>query len=391
MNKKNRTPAILLIILLALFAFHFSQYQFKWIKLKPLSGYYIDSNKVKFTWNDWLSGTYQESQDKYLNDHVGFRNFFIRLNHQLRFSLFNIAKAQRVIVGKENYLYEESYIIAYYGDDFIGEDNIEQRLYKLKMLQDTLNNMEKKIIAVLAPGKGSFFPEYIPDSYHKERTTTNIEVYRKYIEEYNINCIDFHQYFIDNKYTSPYPLYPQYDVHWSYYGQCLALDSMIRYVEQLKNIEMPHVYWENMRIGQPPKDYDCGIAQAMNLLFRPRTFDLAYPVLQCESDEGKTKPSLLVVSDSFYWGMYNMGMEYYFANDHFWYYNKEIYPENFYNPFTTEEVNLHEEILKYDVIIILGTDANLPGFGWGFIENAYEIFYPSESDSINLSTFANKL
>jgi len=374
-SRKKRTPVILLIILLSLFVLHLTQYQFTWIKLKPLDGYYIDATKVNFTWKDWFSATYQEKEDKYLNDHFGFRSFFIRLNHQWRFSLFNKAKAQWVTVGKENYLYEKGYIDTWYGSDFIGYDSIEQRTYKLKLLQDTLNSMGKKLITVLAPGKGSYYPEFIPDNCHREKGVTNIDVYREFIEKNQINCIDFNQYFIDNKYKSRYPLYPQYDVHWSYYGMCLALDSMVRYVEKLSNIEMPHLYWETVRIGQPPKEYDCGIAKAMNLLFQPRTFNMAYPVLQFEPDAGKTKPSLLVVADSFHWGIYGMGLDNLFTNNHFWYYNKEIYPQHSNSPLTTDDINWQDEVMKYDVIIILCTDANLSNLGWGFIENGYNVFY----------------
>jgi hypothetical protein len=35
------------------------------------------------------------------------------MNNQLAFSLFNKAKANGAVVGKENYLYEENYIKAY--------------------------------------------------------------------------------------------------------------------------------------------------------------------------------------------------------------------------------------------------------------------------------------
>ena len=31
-------------------------------------------------------------------------------------------------------------------------------------------------------------------------------------------------------------------------------------------------------------------------------------------------------------------------------------------------------MLKYDIIIILAADTNLPGFGWGFIEEHYKMF-----------------
>jgi hypothetical protein len=374
-NRNIPTPAILLSILLFLFALHLSQYLFSWVKLKPLDGYYIDAKSADFKWKDWFSASYQEKEDKYLNDHFGFRSFFIRLNHQWRFSLFNKAKAQWAIVGKENFLYEERYIDTWFGNDFIGDDSVQQRMYKLKMIQDTLNGLGKNVIILLAPGKGSFYPEYIPDKFHKEIGNTNISVYRDYIEKYHINCIDFNQYFIDNKFKSMYPLYPQYDIHWSYYGMCIVLDSIVRHIEMLSRIEMPHVYWEKVKISQPPNEFDCGSARAMNLLFKPRTFNMAYPELLFESDEGKSKPSFLTIADSFYWGIYGMGLGNLFSEHAFWYYNQEIYPSNASNQLTTKDIDLQEEILTYDIIMILCTDANLSNLGWGFIENCYDVFF----------------
>ncbi|MDR2972631.1 MAG: hypothetical protein LBU83_12010 [Bacteroidales bacterium] len=345
------------------------------IKLLPLDGYYEDSQIPKFSLKGWFDGSFQETGDKFLNDHFGFRSFFIRLNHQWRFSFFNKAKTQWVTVGKENYLYEENYINARYGTDFIGEDSIAQRMYKFKSLQDTLNQLGKKFFMVLAPGKGCYYPEYIPDQYHREIGTTNISVYRKYIEKWDLNCIDFHRYFIDNKETSPYPFYPQYGIHWSVYAMHLALDSIVRYVENECNITMPHIYWDEIIMSQPDK-FDSDISKAMNLLFTPRSFEMAYPKVQIESDSGKTKPSLLVIGDSFYGNMYHLGWDQrLFSNYHFWYYNKEIYPENAIQWTPTEGIDLLQEIMKYDIIFILSTDSNLPNLGWGFIEEAYGLFF----------------
>jgi len=375
-DRKKLTPVILLTVLLALFALHFTQYQFSWKYVKPLDGYYLDTEKSKFSWKDWFSGSFQETKDKYLNDHFGFRSLFIRLNHQLRFSLFNKTKTAWITVGKENYLYEFNYIKAFYGDDFIGNDSIEKRMHKLRLLQDTLNHLGKKLIVVLAPGKGSFYPEYIPDEFHQERSTTNLEIYRQYIEKLQINCIDFHKYFIDNKHNFPYPLYPQYGIHWSIYTSCLAADSIVRYIEKLSNIRMPHLYWEKVNMSKP-RYRDRDIADALNLFFSPKTFEMAYPELQFESESGKTKPSLLVVSDSFYGTIFDLGLDSIYTNHHWWYYNEVIYPETSGNNWLpTSDINAHEEMLNYDIIIILSTDANLPKFGWGFIENNYNIFYP---------------
>jgi hypothetical protein len=243
-------------------------------------------------------------------------------------------------------------------------------MYQLKMLQDTLIQLDKKVIVVLAPGKGSFYPEFIPELYHKERGTINIDLYRQYMEQWQINCLDFHRYFIDNKWTAPYPLYPQYGIHWSYYGMCVVADSIVRYVEKLNHIEMPHIYWNDVKMSQPKID-DADISKAMNLLFVPRSFEMAYPKIRFEPDDGKTRPKLLVIADSFYWGIYNTGWSNLFTDDQFWYYNKDIYPGSI----PIENINFLDEISKFDIIIILSTDANLPDFGWGFIENGYSAFF----------------
>ena len=374
-NRRRITPVILLSILLALFAIHITQYKFSWKHVKPLDGYYINAKKNKFTWKDWFAGSYQEAKDKYLNDHFGFRSYCVRINHQLRFSLFNKVKTAWVTVGKENYLYEINYIKAYYGTDFIGQDSIEKRMNKFKMLQDTLKKLGKTAIIVLAPGKAAFFPEFIPDEFHTEKGITNIEVYRHYIEKYNINCIDFHKYFIGNKDNSIYPLYPQYGIHWSIYGSCIVADSIVKFIEKNNNIKIPQISWEKINISKPIyRDRD--IADAMNLLFSPRTFDMAYPELKFESDSGKTKPSLLVIADSYYGTVFELGLDDVFKKHHWWYYNKEIYPESYTKWLTINDINYHEEMLTYDVIIILSTDANLPNLGWGFIEDHYNKFFP---------------
>ena len=377
MKKSNKTLKILLGILATLFALQILQYQFGFIKIEPLSGYYVAAEKQEVSWKGWFSAEYQEKTDQYLNEFFGFRSFFIRVNHQIGYSFFNKAKTGYVQVGKENYLYEENYIKAYYGDDYIGKDSIAQRMYMLKSVQDTLSTMGKSVIWVLTSGKGSFYPEYIPERFHKKRDTTNAEIYLHYAEQLGINHINFSGYFQSIKESSPYPLYPQFGIHWSNYSFCLAADSIVRYVEQMRNIEMPHIYWNEIKVKRPDKG-DRDISQSMNLLFPPKTFDMAYPVVKYESDSGKVKPSLIMIADSFYWCIYNLGWGNLFSDNQFWYYYKEIRKANVPDVLTPEQINLSEEIMNNDVFIILGTDANLPNLGWGFIEDAYKVLFQGE-------------
>jgi hypothetical protein len=364
---------ILFLIIIVLLALPFIQARFSIFEISPLKGAISTPHQKELSFSNWFSGEYQLAEEDYLNETFGFRNLFVRVNNQIAFSFFNKAKANSVIVGKEDYLFEKNYLKAYYGKDYIGFDSINGRINRLKYIQDTLAKLNKELLVVFAAGKGSFYPEYFPDEFVTNIGPTNYGEHVQLAEKTGLNFIDFNDYFIKHKNTSPYPLYPQYGIHWSYYGMCIAADSIIQYIENKRNIDMPDLYWDDIEIDQPRgTDYD--IADGMNIKFRLKSFDMAYPKIKYESDSGKTKPSVLVISDSYYWGMFNFGISQVFSTSHFWFYNKKIYPDSFKSSLETSEVDLEEEINKHDVVIIMATEATLPALGWGFIENAYDLY-----------------
>ena len=374
-----KTRKIILLIFLVLLTLPAIQYSLTLIKLDPLKGAITPPVKADFTLNDWFSGSFQEQEETYLNESFGFRSLFVRINNQLSFNLFKKAKAKGVIIGKKGYLFEEHYIDAYYGADFIGVDSIKHRMDRLKYIQERLAKLNKTLLIVFAPSKASYYPEYIPDSFKTTKKITNYQQHLKEIKTLGINYIDFNQYFIDHKYTAKYPLYPKYGIHWSYYGSCLAADSIVKYIERVRKIDMPKISWKYVKMDEA-KESDYDIGDGMNLLFKLRSEKLAYPVLKFEYGKGKTKPSLLVISDSFYWGMYSFGITRLFSKNHFWYYNKDVYPDCTKKPLKASQLNLRDQIMQHDVIMIISTETTLKTMGWGFIENAYNTLKEMEKE-----------
>lgn len=366
-NNKVNIPNVLFGIIMILITLPMVQKTFPIFRIKPLKGWVITAEKKELSPKDWFSGEYQEAQEKYLNDNFGFRNIFVRINNQLSYSLFNKLHAVAVVRGKENYLYEENYILTYYGDDYIGRDSIVNRLSKLKKLQDILGEQNKQVILALAPGKGYFYPEFIPEEYHKDIKQTNYQDYSSIAIDSDINLIDFQDYFQNLK-GKTYPLMPKYGIHWSKYGAHLALDSIIRYVENIRNIDMPNFYWDEVIMDQPRGD-DYDIGNALNLMWNLRSFEMAYPVAQWESDEHKEKPSLLMIADSFGWGIFSLGMDKSFSKVDYWYYNQQAYPADV----EVSNFSLSDAISEHDIILILSTDGTSKNLGWGFIEQAYEL------------------
>ncbi len=338
------------------------------IKVKELKGAVEKSYRPILNDASWFDGRFQSRQEHYLNNEFGFRPSFIRLHHQLDYWLFDKLHAQSVIRGKENYLFEYNYIKTYYGLDYIGADSIRQRIHHLKEIQDSLQAQNKLFLLLFASSKGQFYPEFFPDSSRRVKTRTNYEDHIQFAREYGLNYIDFNAWVLSMKANAVYPVYPKYGIHWSYYTACQVADSLLRYLEQKTKRDLPNMKWNSIETSSARFD-DNDVEKGLNLLFPLNGPELAYPKIYLDDAAGP-KPKVMVVSDSYYWSLFNMGIGNAFASNAFWYYNFIIYHSGAKLP---EEIP-NQQILKksirdQDIILLMATDANLYNLGWGFIEN----------------------
>ncbi|NLB86349.1 MAG: hypothetical protein GX793_04730 [Bacteroidales bacterium] len=382
---ENKVKQILLISILLILIFPFLQASFLFFKERDLGGAIEEVERERFRIENWFNTSFQKNKELYLNSNFGFRKTFIRVHNQIDFNLFKKSNAKGVVIGKDNYLYEYDYISAYYGVDFLGYERIEDRIIRLKIIQDSLQSWGKNLIVIFAPSKANFFPEYIPDRFKITKSTTNYEVFSDKVKEYQINHIDFNKYYKENKNKTEYPLYPQYGIHWSDYGSCLSADSIIRYIEKLQNIDMPNFKIIDYNYTKPnSRDFD--ILDGLNIFSKLKTYQLAYPVIEYEDDKGKVKPSSIVISDSFYWGMFEFDLiTKAFSRNDFWYYNYEVFLANYGGKYYRFDYNLKKEIENTDLFIIMGTEPSLKDLGWGIIDQLYDVI--TEKPTIQSSEY----
>lgn len=338
---------------------------------KPLGGAWIPAEKPIFTDSTWFSGEFQQQREKYLNENIGLYKTLVRLNNQLKFSLYKKVNAEKVVVGKKNYLFEENYIFATLGKDFVGEEKLKELVEKFKRAQLILEEYNIKILYVFAPGKATFFREFIPEKYYREGVNpiTNYGTLVKLLNENKIDYIDFNKYFLEIKNKSPYPLFPKAGIHWSTYGMYIAADSIIKKVEKDLGKDLPDIMVNEIEISEEQRNPEYDLGDLINILFPIKTYPLGYPKFSYKK-ENKYRPRVLVVGDSFYWNIYYSGIASNVFNGlDFYYYNSKYYNDGTSNPKSeVGNIEYFKEISKYEYIIILQTDGGLNNFGFGVFD-----------------------
>jgi hypothetical protein len=354
------------------------QKEYPLTKVKRLHGDYVLASKPLFEWKNWFNGKFQEEFDTYLEDHIGFRPLLVRLTNQIDYSLYNLARAEGVVIGENGYLYEYDYIRAFTGGDFLGDANIDKRMRRVKFVQKHLKEeYDVDFVVVFEPGKASVYPDYIPHYYLKtDYDGNNYDSFVKKAKEHGVCFIDYNNYFQLLKDTVSYPLYARYGTHWTPYGMSFVADSLIRYMEKLRNIEMRTMHVDSVVIEQKAREEDYDIASAMNLLCRLPDYEkLAYPVFRFGPPAGKYLPMVLVVGDSYFWNIFNANIPYVlFKNQAFWYFGNWVYPETYRDTLQVPQLNLREEVEKQEFVFLMVTERFLHKFDWAFVDNLYRIY-----------------
>jgi len=348
----------------------------------PLHGYYSDAPETKPTLKKWFDGSFQEEENNYLNDHMGLRPYLIRINNQVGFSLFQQYYGGCTL-GSDNYLYYDNYIDAYYGRDYAGYNALYDQLKKLKAVQDTFSKLGKTIVAVYAPCKAWYFTEHIPGYLRSAKMLpNNYKTCIRIGDSLGIRQIDLNSWYMALKNTEQEALYPRWGIHWTNYGSILAIDTIIRNIENSRHIRMPHPAWTKVVHTTEARDPDNDMGSTLNLLIVPKPDLLCYPELFYKTDSTTTKPRIIFIGDSYSVNFIRTGVLQNIS-DHwqFWFVFKFVVDSTDYNNYDyikMENYDWKTEMNKADCFVLLNTAKNANILGNGFIQAAYDYYYPGK-------------
>ncbi|MCK9453211.1 MAG: hypothetical protein M0Q90_16060 [Bacteroidales bacterium] len=374
----------LFVLLLLMMILPFIQQTFDVPKIRQLKGAFTVPQKPKWYLDNFLESSYQDSLNTYIEHHIGYRPHLVRLYNQLQYSLFDTVNAQGVIVGKEGYLFELNYIKAMYGLDYVGDEKVNADIEKTAAVNDWLNANDKQLIVVLAPGKGSYFPEFIPANYQPDSIgKQNYTAYYNGLREEQVDVIGGNDWFAAIKDSSRYALFPKAGIHWSYYGLGLVFDSVFKLMENHFQTDFIDFELGNIQLTNKLRSPDRDLWEGMNIIFPPDDYAMPYPEFQFEVKNESEMPSVITVADSYYWQWF--GGSYAtrgFKDNSFWYYNKQIFFPDNTPPKDISQVDLFDYIADNDVILLIQTDANMNRFGFGFIDDVYELIKDGGTEAL---------
>jgi hypothetical protein len=391
--KAIRCKQVLLFLPLALLLLPAFQARLKLLPETELAGAYTIESHPEFTWDALLSSSYQPALEHYVEDRIGFRNWLIKARNQLAFSLFRVSRATEIIVGKHGVLFQAGPVATAAGKDLLSEVDVRYRVRRLRVVQQDLLRQGINLLFVLAPNKARFEPELLPAHLRRlPGVSTNYDRFMAALHADSIEVLDMVPVFAKWKKTSPYPLFAPNGTHWSGYGATLAADTLIHRLESLGHLHLPIV-----RTLAPPRivhsvdsllSYDNDLGLPLNLLAKRESEPVAYRRLAIDPPQaGQTRPSLLLVGDSFGWGLMQFVpyIQREFADDsRFWYYGETVHqPDSIGHP-TGEKasgLDLQTELRKRRFVVVLLTEGNLVEAEFGFTERVYRLYHPlTEAD-----------
>ena len=187
------------------------------------------------------------SINNYVNDNYGFRKSFLLVHNLMMFHIFNTPPSREVIFGKDGWMFFQcgNIIERQRGLLRLTDLQIEKFINIQQERQDWFKSKGIEYFIVIAPNKGSIYPEYLPDwakSVHEKDLDLLLT---KLKNETELNVIDGE--FLKNL-KSKYEIYLPSETHWTDIAAFFVYQKLMKKIKE-KIPETPDAFnLEDMNI-----------------------------------------------------------------------------------------------------------------------------------------------
>ncbi len=162
----------------------------------------------------------------WFEDHFAFRNEWVTGYALLAGKLFGTSSQERVIVGREGWLYYKDSLGDFQGEGLMSERQLFDVAHSLAMIQQYAKERGIRFAFTVAPNKNSLYGGNMPYYYQGFRPAAeegNLARLQGYLAEEQVSYIDLYTLFQKEEEI----LYHATDSHWNNKGAALAADRLL--------------------------------------------------------------------------------------------------------------------------------------------------------------------
>lgn len=367
----SRSTQIVILVILLMLNVSWLSDVFGLKEPHPLHGESTKLPMPEVSFQSIWKGDFQHGIDEYVRTNFLLRGLAIRTRNEIDYSIFSEQHARSVITGQEGYLFEENYILAALGLDSIPTDSVMDRVDRISALS---NASGVPFLVVLAPGKGSYFREFLPLHFLGKEGIVEDRMFDIWsrISNEKLNVLDLQSHF------SEVPnVFPKNGIHWCEWVQVEAINLMSDALVKIlpDSLKPARLVIDGTYTSFDMEGTDEDIENGLNLWRDLEDLETKYYETHWEEVPLASRPRILVVGDSYAWGPVNRGLlSRGYRSSEFWFYNAGVHgpsiEEKGASPQSIHGFTNHEEfeevISSFDAVVLLSTDANLPRFPFHF-------------------------
>lgn len=180
-------------------------------------------------------GKFPKAVEDYIDDHLPFRNQLIALNSAIDYYLFHSSSSDRVVVGKDGWLFyvdeeDGDPIEDYKGHDLLSQEELEQIGYNMVITRDRLAEQGIQFVIFIAPNKERVYSGQLPYGYGSPATEYRTQQIVNFLRDntdipvvYPVNEIIG----AANMLGPETPLYYLTDTHWNELGAYVGTRELL--------------------------------------------------------------------------------------------------------------------------------------------------------------------
>ncbi len=172
--------------------------------------------------DEQINFQYLSEIGQYFENHFAFRNEMIDINSNININLFNDAPIQKVISGKEGWIFYNETLDDYQGLNLLTEREINCIINNLQLMSNYVTSKGIQFVVTVPPNKNSLYGQYMPDRY-LQAESKNIDLFHSKLAQSNIQYTNLFDLFGN----SDEIYYFKRDSHWTNEGALYAYNQLM--------------------------------------------------------------------------------------------------------------------------------------------------------------------